>query len=115
MGYREYILDFERIHDLRVMQLTLELLRRRIGSPVSLASLAGDVHCAPNTIRKYLEIWKRSSLFSAYPPIITTLPARFSRSIDAYEAMEDELEDLRLTVLTLHLCKIRGMSAPLPP
>jgi uncharacterized protein len=50
------ILDFERIHYLRAVQLTLELLRRRVGSPISLTSLAGDVACAPNTIKKYLEI-----------------------------------------------------------
>ncbi len=53
---RTDVLDFERIHDFRAMQLVLELLRRRIGSPVSIASLARDVSCAPNTIRKYLEI-----------------------------------------------------------
>lgn len=53
---RSDILDFERIHDLRAMQLTLELLRRRVGSPISFTSLARDVACAPNTIRKYLEI-----------------------------------------------------------
>lgn len=53
---RTDILDFERIHDLKAMQLTLELLRRRVGSPISITSLAQDVACAPNTIRKYLEI-----------------------------------------------------------
>jgi len=53
---RTDILDFERIHDLKAMQLTMELLRRRIGSPVSISSLAQDVACSPNTIRKYLEI-----------------------------------------------------------
>ncbi|MFA7347720.1 MAG: ATP-binding protein [Desulfurivibrionaceae bacterium] len=53
---RTDILDFERIHDLRAMQLTLELLRRRVGSPISITSLAQDVACAPNTIKKYLEI-----------------------------------------------------------
>ncbi|MBW1790348.1 MAG: ATP-binding protein, partial [Deltaproteobacteria bacterium] len=50
------ILDFEKIHDLRAMQLTLDLLRQRVGSPLSYSSLARDVQCAPNTIRKYLEI-----------------------------------------------------------
>ncbi|MHB1013883.1 MAG: ATP-binding protein [Desulfurivibrionaceae bacterium] len=53
---RTDILDFERIHDLRAMQLTLELLRRRVGSPISITSLAQDVACSPNTIKKYLEI-----------------------------------------------------------
>lgn len=53
---RTDILDFEPVHDLKAMQLTLELLRRRVGSPISLTSLARDVACAPNTIKKYLEI-----------------------------------------------------------
>ena len=50
------IFEFEKIHDLRAMQLTLDLLRHRVGSPVSYSSLAQDVQCAPNTIRKYIEI-----------------------------------------------------------
>lgn len=53
---RTDILDFERIHDLRAMELTVELLRRRVGSPISITALAQDVACSPNTIRKYLEI-----------------------------------------------------------
>jgi uncharacterized protein len=32
---RTDILDFEKIHDFRAIQLTLDLLRRRVGSPVS--------------------------------------------------------------------------------
>jgi predicted AAA+ superfamily ATPase len=53
---RTDILDFERIHDLRAMQLTLELLRQRVGTPVSYSSLARDVNCSPNTMKKYLHI-----------------------------------------------------------
>ena len=53
---RTDILDFEKIHDFKAMQLTLELLRSRVGSPVSWSSLARDVNCAPNTIKRYVEI-----------------------------------------------------------
>ena len=53
---RTDILDFERVHNLRAIQLTLDLLRRRVGSPVSYSSLAEDVNCSPNTIKRYLEI-----------------------------------------------------------
>ena len=53
---RTDILDFEKIHDFRAIQLTLELLRRRVGSPVSWSSLARDVNCSPNTIKRYVEI-----------------------------------------------------------
>lgn len=53
---REDILDFEKVHDFKAMQLTLELLRERVGSPLSYASVARDVGCAPNTVRRYVEI-----------------------------------------------------------
>ncbi len=61
---RTDILDFEKIHDFRAIQLTLELLRRRVGSPVSWSSLARDVNCAPNTIKKYVGVLE--SLFIVF-------------------------------------------------
>ncbi len=53
---RTDILDFEKIHDFRAIQLTLELLRHRVGSPLSYTALAQDVNCSPNTIIRYIEI-----------------------------------------------------------
>lgn len=53
---REDILDFGRIHEMRAIRLLLELLRNRVGAPVSYAGLATDLQVAPNTVRKYLEI-----------------------------------------------------------
>lgn len=53
---RNDILDFEKVHDFRAIQLTLDLLRRRVGSQLSWTSLARDVNCAPNTIKRYVEI-----------------------------------------------------------
>jgi uncharacterized protein len=55
---RTDILDFEHVHDLKKIQTTLELLRRRVGSPVSYNSIAQDVECSPNTIRRYIEIFE---------------------------------------------------------
>ena len=53
---REDILEFSRIQEIRSMRLLLEMLRKRVGSPLSHASLAGDLRIAPNTLRSYLEI-----------------------------------------------------------
>lgn len=55
---RTDILDFEKVHDFKAIQLTLELLRQRVGSPLSYASLARDVACSPNTIKRYIEIFE---------------------------------------------------------
>jgi predicted AAA+ superfamily ATPase len=38
------------------MKLLLELLRSRVGSPVSYTSLAQDLQLAPNTVRRYIDI-----------------------------------------------------------
>jgi predicted AAA+ superfamily ATPase len=38
------------------MRLLLELLRSRVGSPVSYTSIAQDLQIAPNTVRRYIDI-----------------------------------------------------------
>jgi len=53
---REDVLEFSRIQEIRSMRLFLDMLRRRVGSPLSLSSLAGDLQIAPNTVRNYLGI-----------------------------------------------------------
>lgn len=62
------ILDFDKIHDLRAMQLTLDLLRQRVGSPLSYTSLAQDINCAPNTVKKYVEILEALFIIFRLPP-----------------------------------------------
>ena len=53
---REDILEFSRIQEIRSIKLLLELLRDRVGSPLSFTSLAVDLQISPNTVRNYLEI-----------------------------------------------------------
>jgi predicted AAA+ superfamily ATPase len=53
---RHDVLDFNHIHDIRNMQLIFEMLRRRVGSPVSIKSISEDVEIAPNTVKKYFRI-----------------------------------------------------------
>lgn len=53
---REDVLEFSRIQEIRAMRLLVELLRERVGSPLSIASLARDIQITPNTAAKYLDI-----------------------------------------------------------
>lgn len=53
---REEVLDFQKISELRAMQHLIELLRRRIGSPISYRNLSKDLSISPNTIKKYIEV-----------------------------------------------------------
>src|SRR3989338_5979833 len=52
------IFDFNHIHDLKSIQLVLELLRSKVGSPVSFKSIAEDVGVSPNTVKKYIQIFE---------------------------------------------------------
>ena len=53
---RNDVLEFSRLQEVQAMRLFVELLRRRVGSPLSLASIARDLHIAPTTLKKYLDI-----------------------------------------------------------
>ncbi len=53
---RDDILEFSRIGEIRAMRVFIDMLRQRVGSPLSLASLARDLQVSPTTLGRYLEI-----------------------------------------------------------
>jgi uncharacterized protein len=53
---REDVLDFSRVHEVRTLQLLLEMLRERVGSPVKLSNLAQALQISPTTATRYVEI-----------------------------------------------------------
>lgn len=53
---REDVLDFSRVHEVRTLQLLLEMLRERVGSPLKLSSLAQALQISPTTATRYVEI-----------------------------------------------------------
>lgn len=50
------ILDFERIQEIKAIETIFELLRHRIGSPISFRSISEDVGISSNTVKKYIQI-----------------------------------------------------------
>ena len=62
---REDVPDMSRIRELRSMRLLLDLLRARVGSPVSVASLGRDLQLAPATVRRYIEVLE--ALYVIFP------------------------------------------------
>lgn len=50
------VFEFDKIQNIKAIRTIFELLRERVGSPVSYQSLAEDVAVSPNTVKKYIEI-----------------------------------------------------------
>ena len=53
---RDDVLEFSRITEVKAIKLFAQLLRQRVGSPLSLASIARDLSLSPTTLKKYLDI-----------------------------------------------------------
>ncbi len=53
---REDVLEFSRLHEVNTMRVLVDLLRERVGSPLSVASLARDLNASHTTITRYIEI-----------------------------------------------------------
>ena len=53
---RSDVLEFSRLQEVQSMRLFAHMLRSRVGSPLSLASIARDLHLSPVTLAKYLAI-----------------------------------------------------------
>ncbi len=50
------VFEFDKVQNIKAMQLLFQLLRNRVGSPVSYHSLAEDLAVSPITVKKYIEI-----------------------------------------------------------
>ena len=53
---REDVLEFSRLQEVNAMRLFAEMLRSRVGAPLSIASLARDLNLSSVTLAKYLDI-----------------------------------------------------------
>lgn len=53
---REDVLEFSRLQEVNAMRLFAEMLRSRVGSPLSLASIGRDLNLSPVTMARYLDV-----------------------------------------------------------
>jgi predicted AAA+ superfamily ATPase len=65
---REDVLEFSRVQEIGTMRLFLDLLRERVGSPLSLASIARDLAVSPTTLKRYLDILQALFIVFTVPP-----------------------------------------------
>lgn len=62
---RQDLLDLERVKDIKAIEILIELLRTRVGSPTSYSSLAEDLQVSIHTVKHWLQILE--NLYVIFP------------------------------------------------
>jgi predicted AAA+ superfamily ATPase len=65
---REDIQDLEPVKDVRTLLLLVDLLRERVGSPISYMSLARDLELSPHTVKRWIQILDHMYVLFLVPP-----------------------------------------------
>jgi len=121
---REDVLDLEKFNDFKSLKLCLELLRSRVGSPVSYSSIARDIGIAPNTVKKYIQIFEELYIVFRVTPFTGNIARSILKEPKIYffdTALVEGDEGIKFENLTaLSLAKeaaaeedLRGISAAL--
>lgn len=50
------VFEIKTIHNLKGMRLVLEMLRERVGSPISYKSIAKEAQLSPPTVKEYIQL-----------------------------------------------------------
>ena len=121
---REDVLDFEKFNDFKSLKLCLELLRSRVGSPISYSSIAEDIGIAPNTVKKYIQIFEELYIVFRVTPFVGNIARSLLKEPKIYffdTALVEGDEGIKFENLTaLSLAKeaaaeedLKGISAAL--
>jgi uncharacterized protein len=62
---RQDLIDLEPVRSINQIETLIELLKNRVGSPVSYSSLAEDIECSPKSIKNWLQILE--NLYMVFP------------------------------------------------
>ena len=70
-------MDLESVHNIHSIETLIELLRRRVGSPISHANLAGDLQCDAKTVKRWIVMLE--NLYVLFP--VRPYSAKIARSL----------------------------------
>ncbi len=65
---RQDLIDLENVQQIIQIETLIQLLRQRVGSPVSYSSLARDLQCSDKSVKKWLTILENMYVLFKVPP-----------------------------------------------
>jgi predicted AAA+ superfamily ATPase len=81
---RQDLLDLERVREIRNIEILIELLSERVGSTVSLQSLAENIGTSSHTIKHWLEILERLFVIFKVSPYSKNISAAMKKESKYY-------------------------------
>lgn len=77
-------LELAEIHNIRALKLVFELLRGRVGSPISYQSIAEDVAISPQTVKRYIQILEDLYIIFQVTPFSTHIARSLQKEPKIY-------------------------------
>ena len=65
---KQDLIDIENVQQITQMETLIQLLRHRVGNPVSYSSLARDLQCSDKTVKRWLQILENMYVLFTVPP-----------------------------------------------
>jgi predicted AAA+ superfamily ATPase len=66
---KQDLLETEQVRQLKALEILIDLLAERVGSPISYASLARDLEVSPHTIKRWIELLEAFFIIFIVPPM----------------------------------------------
>jgi len=113
------IFEIDKIYNVKAMQLVFNMLRTKVGSPISYQSLAEDIAVSPTTIKKYIQILEALFLIFRVTPYSKNIARSLLKEpklyfFDTGLVQGDDgvkLENLVAVSLLKHVCAITDYKA----
>lgn len=80
----EDVFEIEKIQNIKNIRLVFELLRSRVGSPVSYQSISEDAHISPSTVKNYIQIFEALYLIFQVTPHAKNIARSLSKTPKIY-------------------------------
>jgi uncharacterized protein len=109
--FREDIRDLENVRNLSLVQVFLDALRGRVGTPIAVANLAGDLEISPITAKRWLELLERMYVVFTVWPLSKGLPRAIRKPPKVYfYDTGDVLGDEGARAENLVACELRKLA-----
>lgn len=81
---KQDLIDLEKVQQITQIETLIQLLKQRVGSPISYSSLAQDLQCSDKTVKRWLTILENMYVIFKVPPFHKNIARAIQKSPKYY-------------------------------